>query len=465
MHNDYSILGLERGASQAEIKKAYFKMVRLHSPEADPEQFQKIRQAYERLKNAQNKPEGPAFPPLSDPNAIKMMQQIQTYRKEKNMTLYRDTCQQAWEHFPDNLQFLYLLIMAQRRCKNTGKAVKNAELLVSKDPNNKWFRMVLAFSYQERGYTQKAFSACEQAYRLGCRDVDFLIMYAESCCSYFLYEKGVSILLDVMRKDCRWTRDDIPKLINVYANAIHMNCYLRTDVLPEIIESLHGFLTRYSIYAKEYMPKLTFMLANACACVPYGSETFQYVEQIFELVLKSCHEKSDQKDIASFIEFYHHRRVTADSRIGDMLCSYLELFHDFSEYAEDDDDIQRFAALDLQLCMIQQREDTLAQAAFLKQEHPQEYELISDFIKQLENPHSLPQFQKDLLKAYSCLEPFIDNGQYYKLYPEEKRKTKKILKSEGSELEPYVRSTKKIGRNDLCPCGSGKKYKQCCMNK
>lgn len=24
---------------------------------------------------------------------------------------------------------------------------------------------------------------------------------------------------------------------------------------------------------------------------------------------------------------------------------------------------------------------------------------------------------------------------------------------------------KKIGRNDACPCGSGKKYKQCCMNK
>lgn len=23
----------------------------------------------------------------------------------------------------------------------------------------------------------------------------------------------------------------------------------------------------------------------------------------------------------------------------------------------------------------------------------------------------------------------------------------------------------KIGRNELCPCGSGKKYKYCCMNK
>ena len=26
----------------------------------------------------------------------------------------------------------------------------------------------------------------------------------------------------------------------------------------------------------------------------------------------------------------------------------------------------------------------------------------------------------------------------------------------------YRRSSEKIGRNDPCPCGSGKKYKQCC---
>lgn len=29
----------------------------------------------------------------------------------------------------------------------------------------------------------------------------------------------------------------------------------------------------------------------------------------------------------------------------------------------------------------------------------------------------------------------------------------------------YVRETPKIGRNDPCPCGSGKKYKKCCINK
>ncbi len=27
----------------------------------------------------------------------------------------------------------------------------------------------------------------------------------------------------------------------------------------------------------------------------------------------------------------------------------------------------------------------------------------------------------------------------------------------------YQRSAPKVGRNDACPCGSGKKYKKCCL--
>jgi preprotein translocase subunit SecA len=33
------------------------------------------------------------------------------------------------------------------------------------------------------------------------------------------------------------------------------------------------------------------------------------------------------------------------------------------------------------------------------------------------------------------------------------------------KLEPFRNRAEKIGRNDPCPCGSGKKYKQCCMKK
>ena len=39
------------------------------------------------------------------------------------------------------------------------------------------------------------------------------------------------------------------------------------------------------------------------------------------------------------------------------------------------------------------------------------------------------------------------------LYKEQKRST------------TFVREGKKVGRNDPCPCGSGRKFKQCCMGK
>jgi preprotein translocase subunit SecA len=36
---------------------------------------------------------------------------------------------------------------------------------------------------------------------------------------------------------------------------------------------------------------------------------------------------------------------------------------------------------------------------------------------------------------------------------------------DSSVKKPKQRATAKIGRNDPCPCGSGKKYKNCCLNK
>ncbi|HHH37633.1 MAG TPA: hypothetical protein ENK77_03340 [Epsilonproteobacteria bacterium] len=40
-----------------------------------------------------------------------------------------------------------------------------------------------------------------------------------------------------------------------------------------------------------------------------------------------------------------------------------------------------------------------------------------------------------------------------------------IMKSDEPRLKPFVNTEEKVGRNDPCPCGSGKKYKKCCMNK
>lgn len=49
----YDTLGIARNATAAEIKRAYFKLVRVHSPENDPDGFRRISEAYTVLSNTE----------------------------------------------------------------------------------------------------------------------------------------------------------------------------------------------------------------------------------------------------------------------------------------------------------------------------------------------------------------------------------------------------------------------------
>lgn len=54
----HEILGIAEDTDQAEIKKAYFSKIKEYSPDLYPEEFKKIRAAYENLKKAKKKRRG-----------------------------------------------------------------------------------------------------------------------------------------------------------------------------------------------------------------------------------------------------------------------------------------------------------------------------------------------------------------------------------------------------------------------
>lgn len=64
----YRVLGLSHTASQIEIKRTYFALIRQYPPETEPEAFKIIRGAYEKLKDVGRRAETDIFRPKPPPD-------------------------------------------------------------------------------------------------------------------------------------------------------------------------------------------------------------------------------------------------------------------------------------------------------------------------------------------------------------------------------------------------------------
>jgi preprotein translocase subunit SecA len=87
----------------------------------------------------------------------------------------------------------------------------------------------------------------------------------------------------------------------------------------------------------------------------------------------------------------------------------------------------------------------------------------------------LKEYKKDAFELFQGLDSRINEEilltfsriQIRRERPEElspqKRRAMQLSHGDAAvRTEPIKRASQKIGRNDLCPCGSGKKYKKCC---
>lgn len=61
MMNPFDVLGVDEDASDADVKKAYFQMVRQFTPEKHAERFKQIREAYDLLKDPSQRLEAKVF--------------------------------------------------------------------------------------------------------------------------------------------------------------------------------------------------------------------------------------------------------------------------------------------------------------------------------------------------------------------------------------------------------------------
>ena len=90
-------------------------------------------------------------------------------------------------------------------------------------------------------------------------------------------------------------------------------------------------------------------------------------------------------------------------------------------------------------------------------------------IAALNLPHSVRQDVPKLVEAYF---EYLDTSgkmpgaaEWIEVMPEACAYYENHLRNDGSIKGETVRHTlEKVGRNDPCPCGSGKKFKKCCID-
>jgi curved DNA-binding protein CbpA len=89
----YRVLGVRQTATQAEIKRAYFGLIRQYPPETESEKFKLVRAAYEKIKDAQKRSEAdlllPQSPPPWQPSAEDLQPNTAFHAEDGLLTLRR----------------------------------------------------------------------------------------------------------------------------------------------------------------------------------------------------------------------------------------------------------------------------------------------------------------------------------------------------------------------------------------
>ena len=94
-----------------------------------------------------------------------------------------------------------------------------------------------------------------------------------------------------------------------------------------------------------------------------------------------------------------------------------------------------------------------------------EYDSFIDEIYSYKYESNDVKYIDDISKEMSWWVCFEKTPEQKKEMITDMKKIEKLINKEKDEVNKIKGKSKKVGRNDPCPCGSGKKYKKCCLDK
>ena len=192
-HNFYEVLGIDRAADERAVKKAYFALVRKFPPETHPEEFKRIREAYEVLANPQSR---------ADYDAVNQYDQ---YGAEVSAHLKAGTeaMENAdWPHAQTELIAVLeqqpqlhfardLLGMAYLNAHRPADAMREFTRLVDAEPGNAVYHLHKGYAHYAQNQYAPALDCYREARKLDPTDTRSLVATADCLVAQKQYEPAL----------------------------------------------------------------------------------------------------------------------------------------------------------------------------------------------------------------------------------------------------------------------------------
>ena len=451
--NYYELLNIERGADANTIKRAYFSAVKIHSPDRDPEGFKAIRLAYETLSDQKKRGEYDSYFVLSGDMQNKLLTAREMIRENRyNQAAEFLTKLTADDFYSEEQPTLFssefpsmfytearrLLAETLLHMGKSGNAKKICEGILKKNPSDADTLLLLANIAVSMEHTEKAGAHFEAAVNAAPLNARVWIAYMHFALS-FAHEKVPGIFERATKQDINMFRDDyVLYLLGSY----------KLNLLSD-----KNYLQYYDKFAEFFLIDKNYgeeIYENLMEIIPHILEkdaNLPFVEKILPALENSRHcKEGDEENFAAIHRTFAVYKLKSDKRIHDVLVDMTIFF-----LTEDTDQDELFG---MEYFIVSELSDLRKSIKVLKNEYPDFFKLNQAFYLDVLNEKK----ENHLIDTY--------NAKYKKLKPLSKNN---LLNNDYyddfddiDESTTIVRSSPKIGRNDPCPCGSGKKYKKCC---
>ncbi|MBK1812333.1 tetratricopeptide repeat protein [Clostridium sp. YIM B02505] len=459
MKDFYGILGLEKQATKEEVKGAYFAAARKFPFDRYEWEFIDVRGAYEVLSNSKTRQEYDEVIVMS--NDIKEnYEKARELIKEGELSSAVKTLEEILKDNPMLLSVRALLAEGYLKNNNSGKAIKLYEELEKEESENAAFSGYLANSYYIRGWQKKAVKAYERALELDADNISFWIGLCDAHTKDENYDEAKKTIEKAI--ECQ---KEISFIATLYFRLIMLEIsFGMNSLINEPIDKLVA-LAKNNSEIKEDIAWILCDIARYFIQLGGAEEAERLNDAAIEILPQDENVLDTKKEIENFNKYADlFGKLSDDEEIKQEIGVLVGLEVLPDSVLDLDEDGKDAMAYYNEYQILSQYDDFKASIQKLKKSYREFYELIRDFLDKAANDGE----RRKMLKGYEkhsdrFFELINESPDLFEGEEDNSADGQSAADSlNENEVVTFVREEPKIGRNDPCTCGSGKKYKKCC---